>query len=84
MKNLKMLVQTQSLQLTEFSASSEGVKFGDLSLPTDWRGIQPRKFWMQRLCRRRAAYFDILTVRVSERFFFCLISERWWRWVQSG
>ena len=26
-----------------------------------------------------AAYFDILTVRISGRFFFCMSLERWWR-----
>ena len=24
--------------------------------------------------------FDILTVRISGRFFFCMNLERWWRW----
>nr|DAK79020.1 MAG TPA: hypothetical protein [Caudoviricetes sp.]DAR32671.1 MAG TPA: hypothetical protein [Caudoviricetes sp.]DAV42471.1 MAG TPA: hypothetical protein [Caudoviricetes sp.] len=26
-----------------------------------------------------AAYFNILTVRISGRFFFCMNLERWWR-----
>nr|DAQ30754.1 MAG TPA: hypothetical protein [Caudoviricetes sp.] len=26
-----------------------------------------------------AAYFDILTVRISGRFFFCTSLERWWQ-----
>nr|DAK93643.1 MAG TPA: hypothetical protein [Caudoviricetes sp.] len=27
----------------------------------------------------KASYFDILTVRISGRFFFCMSLERWWR-----
>nr|DAQ35783.1 MAG TPA: hypothetical protein [Caudoviricetes sp.] len=28
----------------------------------------------------KTSYFDILTVRISEQFFFCMGLERWWRW----
>nr|DAG25390.1 MAG TPA: hypothetical protein [Bacteriophage sp.] len=30
-----------------------------------------------------AAYFNILTVRISGRFFFCVSLERWWLWGQN-
>nr|DAL47261.1 MAG TPA_asm: hypothetical protein [Caudoviricetes sp.] len=34
----------------------------------------------EKLNVRSAAYFDILTVRISGRFLFCMSLERWWRW----